>query len=116
MTSDGRPDLRDVIEHYLGAHAGRRMIPCPLHEDRSPSCSVNYDLGLWHCHSCGRGGSSWDLIMSKEGCSFKEAVAVAEKYGLEHGRPSEGRSRVRARDRRGRRRTYRPRFGRSADE
>lgn len=34
---------------------------CPLHEDpkksKSPSASLNFEAGLWHCMSCGKGGS-----------------------------------------------------------
>ncbi len=29
---------------------------CPLHEDDSPSLSINYARGLWNCFGCGAGG------------------------------------------------------------
>lgn len=74
-----RPDLGDVLEFY-GVHDRKRMIPCPLHEDGTPSNSVNYSTGLWNCHSCGQGGTSWDLIMQKEGLDFSGAKAFAEAH------------------------------------
>lgn len=34
---------------------------CPLHEEpgksKSPSASFNFEMGVWHCMSCGKGGS-----------------------------------------------------------
>lgn len=32
------------------------MVRCPLHEDRSPSLSINLSNGLWLCFSCGNKG------------------------------------------------------------
>ena len=33
------------------------LIPCPFHEDASPSFSVNDNKGVCHCMSCGRKGN-----------------------------------------------------------
>lgn len=113
-----RPRLADVIEHY-GGNPYRRMIHCVLHEDRTPSCSVNHDRGLWNCHSCGRGGDVWTLIELKEGVDFAGAQMLVQKYGLNtegeeetHGNRFTGTrsGRITARDRQGRKATYRPRF------
>src|SRR5438093_11905114 len=37
---------------------GEELIRCPSpdHEDRRPSCSVNWLAAVFHCHSCGVGG------------------------------------------------------------
>ncbi|WP_254397092.1 CHC2 zinc finger domain-containing protein [Streptomyces sp. AC558_RSS880] len=53
------------------------MTTCPLHEDNTPSMSFNTDKGLWKCHSCGKGGDSFTLIMEKEGTDFVGARALA---------------------------------------
>ncbi|MFI1655597.1 CHC2 zinc finger domain-containing protein [Streptomyces sp. NPDC020472] len=53
------------------------MTACPLHEDNTPSMSFNTDKGLWKCHSCGKGGDSFSLIMEKEGTDFVGARALA---------------------------------------
>jgi DNA primase len=52
--------LTDTIEELLGPSRGsamNRMFSCPLHEDRTPSLSINMEEGLWKCHSCGEGGN-----------------------------------------------------------
>ncbi|MFJ2814334.1 CHC2 zinc finger domain-containing protein [Streptomyces sp. NPDC087294] len=53
------------------------MTRCPLHEDETPSFSWNTDRQLWKCHSCGKGGDSFSLIMEKEGTDFVGARALA---------------------------------------
>ncbi|WP_368068010.1 CHC2 zinc finger domain-containing protein [Streptomyces sp. VNUA116] len=58
------------------------MAPCPFHEDATPSMSFNTDRGLWKCHSCGRGGDSYTLIMEKETTSFVGARALAASLAL----------------------------------
>ena len=47
----------------LGVQVGRdRKISCPFHPDQHPSLHVypNPEQG-WHCFSCRRGGSIYDL-------------------------------------------------------
>ena len=72
-----RPDLGDVLEFY-GVPSRKSMVACPLHDDRTPSFSVNYGKGLWNCHSCGSAGDAWTLIQLKEGVDFLGAKAFAE--------------------------------------
>lgn len=84
---DTRPLLTAVFDHY-GIEYGDRitgMTHCPLHEDRTPSMSFNTDKGLWRCHSCGEGGSSYDLLMAKEDTDFQGARAVAASLQLAEG-------------------------------
>ncbi|MEU4155671.1 CHC2 zinc finger domain-containing protein [Actinoplanes sp. NPDC026670] len=86
--SDERPDLAAVLEHYeVFVHAGRnlQMVKCPLHEDRTPSCSINLTRQLWNCHSCGKAGSAWDLIMEKEQTDFRGARAFAASQRFAEG-------------------------------
>lgn len=55
--------LRDYITS-LGRWSGEEAaqgnsvkICCPFHpKERTPSCFIDEDRGLWHCFSCGRGG------------------------------------------------------------
>ena len=118
---DGKPKLEDVIEHYTGAGPSRRMIHCPLHEDSTPSCSVNYTRQLWNCHSCGEGGDAWNLMMLKEQAEFKTVVELADKYGFDdyhgnqeetHGNRFTGTRKVSGRNKRGKVQKYRPKFAR----
>ncbi|MFI5840519.1 CHC2 zinc finger domain-containing protein [Catenuloplanes sp. NPDC051500] len=83
-----RPDLTAVLEHYgvqVNTMRVTSMVACPLHEDNTPSCSINLDRQLWRCHSCNGGGSSWDLIMAKEETDFRGARAIAASVGFAAG-------------------------------
>lgn len=123
MTS--KPTLRSVMEHYVHTDV-RRMVPCPLHGDRTPSCSVNLDKGVWNCHSCGKGGDAWTLIQLMEGVDFLGAVSFAEeaKFPTEEGDGEEAvignrwtgaSSAPKGRGRDGKKRVYRPKFRRGDD-
>jgi len=52
----------------------RHKALCPFHEDHNPSLSVDPVKNVWHCFGCGKGGSSIDFVMQKEGIDFKAAV------------------------------------------
>ena len=83
-----RPDLATVLDHYGVGYKPDRVnqkILCPVHEERVPSCSVQLTKGLWMCHSCGKGGDSWTLIMVKEGVDFGGARAFASSLGITEG-------------------------------
>lgn len=49
--------FQDTIEHN-----GDIWIPCPFHDDESPSCSINEDMYVYHCFSCDRKGNLINLI------------------------------------------------------
>ncbi|WP_420841970.1 CHC2 zinc finger domain-containing protein [Haloactinopolyspora alba] len=62
------------------------MVRCPVHDDRTPSCSLDLrGTGLWNCHRCGEGGDVWNLIMKKEGTDFRGARAAAATLGFATG-------------------------------
>lgn len=91
MSDDDKPDLTAVLEHYDVATKDRAsyMTRCPLHEDRTPSLSVNTTKDLWNCHSCGEKGDAYSLIQLKEDCSFVEARQKAKALGLATGTATE---------------------------
>ncbi|MEV1109908.1 CHC2 zinc finger domain-containing protein [Micromonospora sp. NPDC049751] len=63
-----------------------QMVRCPLQEeDRTPSMSINTEKELWRCHSCGKGGDAWTLIMEKEGIDYRAARALATAVGFAAG-------------------------------
>lgn len=47
---------------------------CPLHDDKTPSFSVNTRENLFYCFSCGRGGGIIQYLIKYEGLSIDEAV------------------------------------------
>jgi len=62
---------------------GKLMVSCPLHDDKTPSCSIDAARGLWKCFSCGQGGTVIDMQMRVTGMSCKDAMyALAEKANL----------------------------------
>lgn len=78
-----RPELESVLAHYGVDMRGRQtgMTQCPLHEDKTPSLSVDLNKQLWNCHSCGEAGDSYKLIMQREKVNFTEAKRIAQQFG-----------------------------------
>ncbi|WSR66890.1 CHC2 zinc finger domain-containing protein [Streptomyces sp. NBC_01198] len=70
------------------------MVSCPLHDDRTPSMSINLGEGLFKCQSCGVGGDSYTLIMQKEACDFRGACALAASLNLAEGTTGGGDERL----------------------
>ena len=50
------------------------VVPCPLHDDRSPSLQLNPVKQVWYCHPCGIGGDALQLLMRVRRIEFAEAV------------------------------------------
>lgn len=44
-----------------------RMCICPFHNEKTPSCSVNLEKGLFWCFGCQTGGSVLDYLAKKQG-------------------------------------------------
>ena len=67
--------------------AGGWIIRCPVHGDRSPSCSVQNRSGalLWNCHGCGAGGDVLGLVAAVRGLSvrrdFRAVLLEAARIG-----------------------------------
>lgn len=51
---------------------------CPVHDDDNPSASVSFERNAFMCHGCGYSGDYIKIIEQEEGCSFDEAVRIAE--------------------------------------
>jgi DNA primase catalytic core len=58
--------LKKSGKEYLGL--------CPLHEDHTPSFSVNEEKQLWKCFGCQKGGDVITFVQELEKISFNEAV------------------------------------------
>ena len=57
---------------------------CPFHKEKTPSFSVNTNLGIFKCFSCGEGGDAISFLMKIENKSFMDVIRdLAEKYGFE---------------------------------
>jgi DNA primase len=57
---------------------------CPFHREKTPSFTVNPDMGSWHCWgACGTGGDVFAFLMKAENLSFFEAAEqLAERAGV----------------------------------
>ncbi len=59
---------------------------CPFHEEKTPSCKINDDLGSFYCFGCGAKGDIFTLYTDLYNFSFPDAVKeLAQKVGV---RPS----------------------------
>jgi len=73
-----------VSEHVGLKRVGRRYQGlCPFHSEKTPSFSVNPELGLYHCFGCGEGGDAIRFIREVEHLDFVTAVErLAAKAGI----------------------------------
>jgi len=73
-----------VSEHVGLKRVGRRHQGlCPFHAEKTPSFSVNPELGLYHCFGCGVGGDAIRFIREIEHLDFATAVErLAAKAGI----------------------------------
>src|SRR5690348_14151308 len=97
-----RADFRAVLAHYGLALLGRgeqAKARCPFHNDERPSCSVNLERRIFHCHagSCGAKGNVLEFVHrmeTKDGAtvSLREAaVKLADICGIKLDRDSDRR-------------------------
>ena len=79
-------DISLVIQRYVPlkkSGTGRFVGRCPFHDDRSPSMSVNPQMGIYKCFACGAGGDVFKFVMEHEKLDFKSAIElVAAETGF----------------------------------
>lgn len=63
-----------ILPHPPRRESGNYTVKCPLHEDRSPSFSVNREKNLWYCHAGCGGGDVITLVQKLYKLTFPEAV------------------------------------------
>jgi DNA primase len=56
---------------------------CPFHQERTPSFSVNAEMGIFKCFGCGAGGDAFKFLMLIEGLTYPEAIKkIAARVGV----------------------------------
>ena len=60
---------------------------CPLHEEKTPSFTVNEDTQEWFCHGCNKGGSVVEFLMLYYDITSDTAQYIAEFYAQKHTLP-----------------------------
>lgn len=67
--------LKKMGRHHKGL--------CPFHGEKTPSFTVNEEMGLYKCFGCGAGGDVFNFLMEIEGIDFRDALErLAEKAGV----------------------------------
>lgn len=77
-----RLDIVSVVQEYVPSlkKSGRNYFGlCPFHQEKSPSFSVNSELGMFKCFGCGEGGDVIKFIEKIEGLDFPHALENAAK-------------------------------------
>jgi DNA primase len=79
-------DISIVIAQYVPSlkRSGRNFFGlCPFHKEKSPSFSVNPELGMFKCFGCGEGGDVIKFLEKIEGLDFPNALELAaQKAGV----------------------------------
>ncbi|MHB9134555.1 MAG: CHC2 zinc finger domain-containing protein [Armatimonadota bacterium] len=78
MTAGSLPDLLPVIQQHttLKKAGGQFVGLCPLHQEKTPSFSVNPDKGVWHCFGCGKGGDVITFIEELHQVDYPRALEI----------------------------------------
>jgi DNA primase len=71
-------------EHLALRRVGMRWVGlCPFHTEKSPSFSVNAELGMYYCFGCGAKGDVITFVREVEHLDFVEAVEnLAARAGI----------------------------------
>jgi len=62
---------------------------CPFHVDKTPSLSINFSKGLYHCFSCNDGGNLDQLSMKMVGKTRKDLLGLANSFTIFHPQPQQ---------------------------
>ena len=80
-----RINILDVVStHVTLKRSGRRYTGlCPFHSEKTPSFTVNPELGFFYCFGCHAGGDVFDFVMRMGGVAFPDALAdLAGRAGV----------------------------------
>jgi DNA primase len=78
-------DFVALVSEHLGLRrVGTRYVGlCPFHTEKSPSFSVNGELGMYYCFGCGAKGDAITFLRETEQLDFVEAVErLAARAGI----------------------------------
>jgi len=81
-----KTDIVSLISEYtaLSPKGGRLWGCCPLHNEKTPSFSVQPDKQFFYCFGCHAGGGVIDFAMKAERLNYVEAVTMlAQRAGME---------------------------------
>jgi len=73
-----------ISEHAALKKQGTRWVGlCPFHQEKTPSFSVNAEMGVFHCFGCQRSGDAITFVRDMDHVDFVEAVQrLADRAGV----------------------------------
>jgi len=77
-----RLNILDVARSYISnfkKSGANYFALCPFHHEKTPSFSVNPDMGIFKCFGCGESGDVITFIEKMEGVDFLQALEIAAK-------------------------------------
>ncbi len=80
-----KTDIVGVVGQYVSLKKMGRHHKglCPFHAEKTPSFTVNEEMGLYKCFGCGAGGDVIKFLMEIEGIDFRDALErLADKVGV----------------------------------
>ena len=81
-----RLNIVDVVSEQviLKKNGGRYWGLCPFHKEKTPSFSVNPQLGIYKCFGCGAGGDALSFIMKTKNIEFMDLIKdLAQRFDIE---------------------------------
>lgn len=74
---DRLPEFTLLFErdgHTPHRSGGGWFVPCPFHNEKTPSCSINNKRQKFHCYGCGAAGDPFDYWQKAHDLTFQEAL------------------------------------------
>ncbi|MDE6967030.1 MAG: DNA primase, partial [Clostridia bacterium] len=81
-----KSNIIDVAQKYvdLEKKGGRYWARCPIHNEKTPSFTLDENRGTYYCFGCHASGDVFSFIQQVEHVDFKEAVQIlANRAGME---------------------------------
>lgn len=81
-----KSNIVDVAQKYvdLEKKGGRYWARCPIHNEKTPSFTLDENRGTFYCFGCHASGDVFSFIEQVEHVDFKQAVQIlADRAGLE---------------------------------
>lgn len=75
--------IKQVVEFYTDKKIVKGKCNCPLHNEKTPSFSIDEVKQLYYCFGCGAGGDIFKFVQQYIGCDFRTAVQMIDNdFGL----------------------------------
>ncbi|MCB0824696.1 MAG: DNA primase [Armatimonadetes bacterium] len=76
-----RVDIVELVGQFVNLKRTGKSYTglCPFHNDKRPSFTVNPDIGLYKCWSCGASGDIFNWVMETQKVDFREALEILAK-------------------------------------